>query len=220
MFNRKIIKLFESRRVNLDARLRQDYVKNGIATLPCHISDYNDIISQYSVNGYETLNMEFADFLKTCVEFASPEIPIVLNIIGDCLSDKEKKTIKETIRETFEYELGMVEKEEKRHTKVFILMTVGLILSGILLYFTHSLDEESRELFFIPFWFMGDTLCDYIFLTGYDIRHNRRMAGRLASIKVVFSDKYEEPNYTDNDVDKLYSEIEKDVKETIREDGK
>ena len=219
MFNRKIIKLFESRRVNLDARLRQDYVKNGIATLPCHISDYNDIISQYSVNGYETLNMEFADFLKTCVEFASPEIPIVLNIIGDCLSDKEKKTIKETIRETFEYELGMVEKEEKRHTKVFILMTVGLILSGILLYFTHSLDEESRELFFIPFWFMGDTLCDYIFLTGYDIRHNRRMAGRLASIKVVFSDKYEEPNYTDNDVDKLYSEIEKDVKETIREDG-
>ncbi|MBQ8940288.1 MAG: hypothetical protein IJ062_00505 [Firmicutes bacterium] len=219
MFNRKIIKLFESRRVNLDARLRQDYVKNGIATLPCHISDYNDIISPYSVNGYETLNMEFADYLKTCVEFASPEIPIVLNITGDCLSDKEKKTIKETIRETFEYELGMVEKEEKRHTKVFILMTVGLILSGILLYFTHSLDEESRELFFIPFWFMGDTLCDYIFLTGYDIRHNRRMAGRLASIKVVFSDKYEEPNYTDDDVDKLYSEIEKDVKETIREDG-
>ena len=220
MSKRNSLKLFESRRGNIDERLKQDYIKNGIATLPCRISGYDDIISQYSVNGYETLNAEFADFVKTSVEFAPPEYPIVLNIIGDCLSEKEKKTIVETIRDSFVYELGMVEKEEKRHTKVFILMIVGLIISGIVLYLTQTLDDDSRELFFIPFWFMGDTLCDYIFLTGYDIRHNRRMAGRLASIKVVFSDKYEEPNYTDDDVDKLYSEIEKDVKETIREDGK
>ena len=40
---------------------------------------------------------------------------------------------------------------------------------------------------FIPFWFMGETLCDYIFLT-------------------------------ERDVEQLYSEIEKDVKETITEE--
>ena len=65
-------------------------------------------------------------------------------------------------------------------------MFVGLILTGILLYFTHTLADEPRELIFIMFWFAGDTLCDYIFLTGRDLRHNRRMAGRLASIKAVF----------------------------------
>jgi len=60
-------------------------------------------------------------------------------------------------------------------------------------------------------------LCDYIFLTGYDIRRDRRKAGRLASIKVVFSDEYDEDDYTERDAEDLYSEIEKDVKETMSE---
>ena len=218
MTNRRIIKLFESRSVDLDKRLKKDYIKNDIATFPCNISEYNDVISTYSVKGYETLNTEFSDFVKTAVEITPPEYPIVLNIIEDCLSEEEKKIINDTILETFAYELGVVEKEEKRHTKVFIFMIVGLILSGIVLYLTQTMEENSRELFFIPFWFIGDTLCDYIFLTGHDLRHNRRMAGRLASIKVVFSDKYKEPDYTKSDVDKLYSEIEKDVRDSIKKE--
>ena len=216
MPNRKIIKLFESRKGNLDDRLKQDYVRNGILTLPCQISDYNDVISTYSVKGFEELNTEFSDYIKTAAEYAPPECPLVLNIIGDCLSQDEKKTITETIQETFAYELGAVEKEENRHTKVFILMMVGLILTVILLYLTRTLDDEPRELIFIMFYFTGDTLCDYILLTGHDHRHNRRMAGRLASIKVVFSEKFEDPNYTEHDVDRLYSEIEKDVLDTIQ----
>lgn len=218
MPNRNIIKLFESRKGNLDHRLKQDYVRNGIVTLPCQISDYNDVISTYSVKGYEELNTEFSDYIKTAAEYAPPECPLVLNIIGDCLSQDEKKTITETIQETFAYELGAVEKEENRHTKVFILMMVGLILTVILLYLTRTLDDEPRELIFIMFYFTGDTLCDYILLTGHDLRRDRRMAGRLASIKVVFSDKYEEPNYTESDIDKLYSEIEKDVRESMQEE--
>ena len=218
MSNRNIIKLFESRSVDIDDRVKRDYASNGIVTLPCQISDYNDVISTYSVKGYEELNTEFSDYIKTAAEYAPPECPLVLNIIGDCLSAEEKIIITDTIQDTFAYELGAVEKEEKRHTKVFIFMIVGLILSGILLYFTHTVADEPRELIYVLFWFMGDTLCDYIFLTGYDLRHNRRMAGRLASIKVAFSDKYKEPNYTESDVDRLYSEIEKDVRESRQEE--
>jgi 5-methyltetrahydrofolate--homocysteine methyltransferase len=49
-------------------------------------------------------------------------------------------------------------------------------------------------------------------------KEGRRLAGRLASIKVVFSEEYEDVNYTDSDVEQLYSEIEKDVNETIRDE--
>ncbi|MBO5551955.1 MAG: hypothetical protein J5966_08350 [Lachnospiraceae bacterium] len=90
----------------------------------------------------------------------------------------------------------------------------------IILFLTRFLVDEVRELFFVPFYFMGDTLCDYLFLTGYDLRRDRRQSGRLASMKVVFSDEYEEPNYMDGDADRLYSEIEKDVMETIKEELK
>ena len=218
MARRNIIKLFESRKGHLDYRIKRDYVRNGIATIPCRISDYSDVISTYSVKDYETLNTEFADYLKETAELTPPACPIVLNIIGDCLSQEEKKTIEETILDDFAYDLGMVEKTEKRHTQTFILMLAGLLLSGVILYLTEALREEPRELLYILFWFMGETLCDYIFLTGYELRRERRLAGRLASIKVVFSENYQAPNYTESDVDQLYSEIEKEVNKTIREE--
>lgn len=216
----KLIKLFESRKGHLDYRVKRDYVRNGIATIPCQVSDYSDVISTYSVKGYETLNPEFSDFLKESAELAPTKYPVVLELIGDCLSEEEKNTIERIIRDDFAYDLGVVEREENRHKRNFLFMFFGLIVSGIILWFTHALAEEPREVFFILFWFMGDTLCDYIFMTGYDLRRDRRLAGRLASIKVVFSDSFKEHSYSESEVQKIYSEIERDVKETIREDDR
>ena len=224
MLKHKILRLFERRRGLLDYRIKRDYVRNGIATIPCRISSYNDVISTYSVKGYETLNTEFYDYLTSTAEVTPPEYPLVLNIIGDCLSAEEKKTIEDIIRDDFAYNLGMVEKDEKRHVHNFFFTIVGLVLSGVLMWLTEAWLGQSGglayilELIYILFWFMGEMLCDYIFLSGHDLRQARRVAGRLASIKVVFSDSYEDRNYTQSQVDELYSEIEKEVYETIRQE--
>ena len=215
MARHNLIGLFESRKGHLDYRLKRDYVKNGIATIPCRVSAYEDVISTYSVKGCETLNPEFDEYLKSTAELMPPECPLVLNIIGDCLSQEEQKTIEDTIRDDLAYDLGVMEKAEKRHTQTFCLMLAGMLLSGGLLWFTKALADEPRELLYILFWFAGETLCDYLFLTGYELRRDRRLAGRLASIKVVFAESYEAPNYSKSDVDQLYSEIEKDVNETL-----
>lgn len=217
MAKRNFIELFESRKGHLDYRLKRDYVRNGIATIPCRVSDYSDVINAYSVKGCETLNPEFDAYLKSTAELMPPECPLVLNIIGNCLSREEQKTVEETIRDDLAYDLGVVEKKEKRHTQTFFLMLAGMLLSGGLLWFTKALADEPRELLYILFWFAGETLCDYLFLTGYELRCERRLAGRLASIKIVFSESYEMPNYTQSEVDELYSEIKKSVGETIRE---
>ncbi len=58
---------------------------------------------------------------------------------------------------------------------------------------------------------MGDTVLEHIFFTGRELRQERRLAGRLASIKVVFSKTYELPNYTEKELDKLYTEIVQDI---------
>ena len=168
MARHNLIGLFESRKGHLDYRLKRDYVKNGIATIPCRVSTYEDVISTYSVKGCETLNPEFDEYLKSTAELMPPE-----------------------------------------------LMLTGMLLSGVLLWFPKALADEPRELLYILFWFAGETLCDYLFLTGYELRRDRRLAGRLASIKVVFAESYEAPNYSKSDVDQLYSEIEKDVNETL-----
>ena len=63
MIGRNILKLFESRRSHLDSRVKRDYIRNGIATIPCRVSDYSDVISTYSVKGFETLNPDFSEYL-------------------------------------------------------------------------------------------------------------------------------------------------------------
>ena len=103
--------MFESRKSNLDYRVQRDYIRNGVATIPCHISDFGDVISDYSVPGCETLNPEFVDYLKSTAEATPPEYPLVLNIIGDCLSKEQKETIIRIIEDDFSYDLGMVEKD-------------------------------------------------------------------------------------------------------------
>ena len=218
MRKRNFSRIFESRRAHLDYRVRRDYIRNGIATIPCRIADYSDVISSYSVKGFETLNPDFTDYLRSTAEVTPAECPLVVNIIGDCLSQEQKTTIESIIQDDFAYDLGMVEKEEKRHTQTFLLMLIGMILSGLLLWLTHALADDPREMIYILFWFAGETICDYIFLTGYELRQDRRLAGRLASIKVTFSDSYKDPDYTQSDVDRLYSEIEKEVKETLQEE--
>ena len=218
MLKHNTARLFEKRKGHLDYRVKRDYIRNEIVSIPCRISDYSDVISVYSVKNYETLNPEFVDYIKSTAELTPSEYPIVLNIIGNCLTQEEKKIIEGTIVDESAYNLGIVEKEENRHMRIFYGMFFGLLISGVLLWLTRDLFDEARELFFILFWCMGDTVCDYVLLTGHDLRKDRRLAGRLASIKVVFSDNYEEPNYTKSDIDQLYSEIEKDVKATIQEE--
>ena len=154
------------------------------------------------------------EYIRTTAELTPSECPVVLNIIGGCLSEEEKKTVEYIIRDDLAYDLGMMEKDLKRHARTFAFMFIGLLVIGILLWFTETLADIPRELIFILFWFMGDTLCDYIFLTGYQLRREKRLAGRLASIKVVFSDSHEKPDYSEHDVEKLYSEIEKEVDES------
>lgn len=211
----KFGKLFESRKGRMDYLLDRDFINNGIATFPVKISSYYDVIHPLSVRRYETLNPDFKDLVELGAGVLPPECPIVMNIIEDCLTEEERKTIVATIQEYYAYNLGVVEKDVKRHTKRFLIMTVGLVLSAILLWLSEGLEEVSRELIFVLFWFMGDTLCDYILLTGHDLRHDRRAAGQLASIQVTFSKSFDESDYTKEEVDKMYSDIEIDVKMTL-----
>ena len=85
MVKRNIVRLFELRKAHLDYRINRDYVRNGIATIPCRISGYNDIISPFSVKGCESLTPDFFDYLTASADVTPAECPLVLNIIGGSL---------------------------------------------------------------------------------------------------------------------------------------
>ena len=208
MKKRNFTRLFEQKKSRIDSRIRNDYIENGIATIHCCISSYNDIISTYSAKDQESLNPDFVEYLEDVAGPIPDECPLVLNIIGDCLSADEKKIITEIIRDDSLYNLGLVEKEQEREFGLFIFMLVGSIVGGLLLWLTDFLDETPREIFIVLFWFFGDRMFEYLFITGRKLRQERRLAGRLASIKVIFSDTYEKIHYTEEEINKLYAELD------------
>ena len=207
MKKHNFMRLFDRKKSRLAARVQRDYVKNGVATIFCSISSYNDVITEYSVKGHETVNLDFIEYVKGAAQVIPDEFPLVLNIIEDCLTKEEQQTIREVIQDDFAYDFGMAEQDENRQWYIFLGTLIGTLLAGILLWMSEVLDEAPREIFFVLFWFAGDRMFEYIFLTGHELRNERRLAGRLASIKVIFSKTYEPPNYTEQELDKLYTEI-------------
>ena len=49
MRKRNFIRLFDSRKKShIDSCIKRDYIENGITTVHCCISGYNDIVNAYS----------------------------------------------------------------------------------------------------------------------------------------------------------------------------
>ena len=65
-----------------------------------------------------------------------------------------------------------------------------------------------REIFIVLFWFFGDRMFEYVFITRRDLKQEKRLAGRLASIKVIFSDTYKKLHFTEDEINKLYVELD------------
>ena len=133
-YRRRAAKLFGARRGQLDYRVKRDYVRNGVVSIPCRISSFDDVISPYSVKGLETLNPDFVDYVEKAAAVTPGELPLVLNIVGGSLSKAEQKNIEETVRDDFAYDLGMVERSERRHKRISLLMVVAMVLVGLLLF--------------------------------------------------------------------------------------
>ena len=81
----------------------------------CCISNYNDIINTYNAKDQESLNPDFVEFLHDAADPIPDECPLVLNVIGDFLSEEEKKIVTEIIRDDFSYKLGIIEKEKNEN---------------------------------------------------------------------------------------------------------
>ena len=205
----KNISLFLKRDAKLKQRLKTDYIENGIASLPCRVSGMDDIISPYSVRGFETLLPEFSEYIESAAAFIPAEYPIMLEISGCAFSAEEQKTITRTIHEDFIYELGAVQRENNRQLIIAFLMLVGMIATGFLTFFAQGIEDVAVEIIYVFFWFFSDLVVCFFLLDGFENRKKRILAGRLADMTVYFSKEYDDSAISDEDAKLVYDELEK-----------
>lgn len=204
---RKLLHTYNRKTSNLEKRLEDEFLDHGIATIPCKVSGIEDIISPYSVKGYESLNSDFVEYIEGIVEYVPEEYPVVLSIVGHIFTEEEQETIRTTIEDDFAYNLGSIEEENKHHFRVFVGMVLGLILTGILLNIFERWETMPKELLFVFFWFFADTFVDYLLLGGRELRKQRIKAARLACIRVEFSEEYDDQDYSEEEAAEIIDDV-------------
>lgn len=204
---RKNYKAYSRKKSHIEARLNEEFIDHGIATIPCKVNGMDDIISSYSVPGYECLDPGFVEYISSTVDCVPDYYPVVLNIVGHKFTDKEQEIIKSTIEDDLAYNLGSVEKENKGHKILFICMAIGLILTSIMISIFKWWSEIPIEMLFVFFWFFGDTVVSYLLIEGWQFRRHRLRAARLACMQVIFSEEYDESDYSDTEAKEIIDKI-------------
>ena len=186
---------FLNKKTLLEHRLNNEVLEDGIAYIPCHVQNMDDIISKFSIRDCPSLDSEFSDYIVDFIECIPIKYPIVLEIYGAKFSEEEKQIIVDTIAADGDYELGRIIQENKHHRLVFVEMVIGTVISGILLALIGKyLEEIPQEFFYVLFWLFADAFVRYIFIERGDYRDQRIGAGRIASMKVEFIEDEDERN--------------------------
>lgn len=192
MYTDSNIRKFLDKKSLLEHRLNKEVLEDGIAYIPCHVENMEDIISKYSIRDCESLNSEFSDYIMSFIECIPAKYPIVLEIYGPKFTEDEKRIIVDTIVSDGDYELGRTIQENRHHRLVFVEMVIGTVVSGILLALIGKyLDDIPQEFFYVLFWLFADSFVRYIFVERGDYRDKRIGAGRIASMKVEFAESEE-----------------------------
>ncbi len=169
------------------------YVDNGLAYISCNVTGISDIIDPYSVNGYEWLNESFARFVESNAEYVPTEYPIVLEICGHRFTPKQKAVIEETVSDYYALKLGDAQLTLERNMTKSIFLGVILVLALIAMTALSKIVSTTiSETIIVLFWFALWELLDNAVFDRLELLDDKRDAAQMASIKVLFMEKFKD----------------------------
>lgn len=199
--------LFYKREAHIEEKVRETYIVGDMAVIPCKVEGYNDIISRYSVPGYETLNPEFMAHVQDVLRFIPSEYPVLLNVTESSFTEEQKDCIRRTIQADTLYELGAIQTEGKDLRQKLKYMLAGLTGMAVFLTVLNQLSGIPREFFYIVFWFFADFVISYLLWDRREYREELILAGRMASMNVLFSDHFSPEEITDEQKAMVYRKL-------------
>jgi len=196
MFKRKSsrakrnLKKFKSAKFNYARFVKDYYIENGNAYISAKVTCIDDIVSRYSLEDYEWINREFAEYLESSAYYIPVEESVIIEICGCKFTEQEKEKITRVIKTYMGLKLGdkIIDLDINMH-KSNRLLILG-VLSLLLVLFISRLTniEYIIELPLIMLWFFIWEYGDLAWLDRRDISMEKLEAGQLASAKVIFNE--------------------------------
>jgi hypothetical protein len=187
---RRNLKKFRSAKFNYAKFVRHYYIENGSAYISAKVNSIDDIVSRYSLDRYEWINSEFAEYIENSAYYIPVEESIIIEICGQKFSDKEKETIRRVIKDYFGLKLGdkIIDLDINRN-KSNRLLLLGILSVGLVFLASRLTNSEYLlELPLIMMWFFIWEYGDLAWLDRWNLDAARLDAGQLANAKIIFNE--------------------------------
>lgn len=199
---------FLRKKVDYDKAVKYYFIDKDVAYITCKVSGLDDIISRYSVPGYELLSEDFSNYLERIMIHIPEKYPLVLEITGHQFTKDEQTRIEDAIWTQFELQFGAVQKKHRIGIIRAIWFAIFLGVSALLLLNT---SQMLYEMIYILFWFFGDRLIEYLILDGFAVNREKLHYAQILSMKVIFTDKYSDEEISDVEADSYRGDIIKNI---------
>lgn len=187
---KKNLKRFRDVKFNYAKFVKHYYMEKGEAYISAKVNSIEDIVSGYSIEDYEWINKDFAEYIENSAYYIPIEESIILEITGAQFTDEEKEIIEKVIKDYFGLDLGdkMIDLEINKRRSILL----GLFaLLSIIIFFSLYLYADKfifTELFAFGFWFFCWEFAETGWLDRSDLKTEKIEAGQLASLKIRFID--------------------------------
>lgn len=197
------------KRVDFTKRVSDVYLDKEIGFIACSVKGYHDIISPYSVKGYECLRPELKQYITDNAKYIPLEYPLVFEISGHHFTKEQQEMIADTIIDDFVFDLGEAQDDVSDNLKKMILLTIAFILSVLIcLLFMKNLDNAfMAEIPFVLLYFTGDRMGETLLIRRPDCLEKQAYAARLAGMKISFEDVFVDEPLDENEEKEILEEI-------------
>lgn len=204
---KKIKHVFEEQYFDLNKEVNKIYVDNGIGCIAVRIKKYSDVISRYSGKGYECLDHEFYSYLDRNLRYIPADVPILLQVYGCKLKEKEKEIIVENIREHYAYKLGeVIEENNEKRLKIILYAVLGAIFFTLSIV-TENISDMLSNFLNLAFWFYGSTVVTYFAVDMRGARVKRRRAGQIANMYITIEEKLNANPISEEDKEIIFKSL-------------
>jgi hypothetical protein len=203
------IKYFRKKEVDLGKFVNHYYIENGLAYISCNVKGIFDIVNPYSVENYEVINSGFADFIEENAYYIPVEYPIVLEICGTNFTAGQQEMIKRIVTDYYALRLGDKQIDLKiNRNKTIFLFVMGILFFGIF-WFLNAINVTDAIIDFssLIFWFFIWEFGDLVWYERRKLISDKTEAGQLASMKVVFKEKFVDTPLSPQASEKIIEEI-------------
>lgn len=197
---------FDNKKIHTAELLSRIMVHDDTGYIVLQASSVTDVISSYSVRGYEYLNSEFKGLLDKFIEFLPDTFPVILEITGCDFTEAEQEQVQNAIWHEYEYDYLAENRDMK---KTILRAASSLLFSLIFLSYLYFWNPTGLvvDLIWIPLWtFLDSVICLFL----YDLpgsRKNKRRFIQKQTMKLLFSKTYEDDDPPEQKIQEYHSAI-------------